>query len=245
MFIQGGLNQKNNLLDDAAVLNLDKNIWKLLAVKGSGPGFCGFHTAVTILSQQDRGMKSIFKNPPGKRGGASISGIYIFGGIGADRQARNSLYVLRIGSKQLTWTMPETLGQPPSPRFQHTMTYCEKLNVVVVVGGRIDMSNTSHYTCFNDVHILSMENMMWCTVKVLGNVPTPRSGHTAAAYGSKIYVFGGVSNVAYCSSSLFYLELNQKTAKQLIFDDERKRAREVEIEVFRANNKGPDLSHES
>lgn len=232
MFIQGGLNQKNNLLNDAAILNLEKNEWKLLNIRGNGPGFCGFHTAVTVLAPQNQPASSIFKVAKSKKLG--YSGIYVFGGLGADRQALNTLFLLKIGGKELVWTVPSTQGQGPSPRFQHSMTYSEKLNIIVVFGGRIDISNTSHYTCFNDVHILNVNNLLWCSVKVLGNIPTPRSGHSAAAYGTKIYIFGGVSNVSYCSSSLFYLELNPKTSRQLILDEERRKARELEIEVFKA-----------
>ena len=234
MFIHGGLNQKNHLLDDAAILNLEKNMWKLLSIKGAGPGFCGFHTAVTVLAFEQRLTQSIYKLPSKKKNCSNISGIYIFGGISINRQAHNNLYVLRIGTKPLSWSIPETQGQPPSPRFQHSMTYNEKLNVIVVFGGRIDMSNTSHYTCFNDVHILNMNNLLWCTIKVLGNIPNPRSGHSAASYGSKIYIFGGVSNSSYCSSSLYYLELNPKVSRHLIEDEERRKARELEIEVFKA-----------
>ena len=102
MFIHGGLNQKNHLLDDAAILNLEKNTWKLLNIKGNGPGMCGFHVAVTVLAPEHRCTQSIYKMPSKKKAVFTNSGVYIFGGVGIDHQANSNLYVLRIGSKQLT-----------------------------------------------------------------------------------------------------------------------------------------------
>ncbi|OMJ76096.1 hypothetical protein SteCoe_24599 [Stentor coeruleus] len=233
MFIHGGMNQKNNLLDDASILNLEKSHWKLLSIKGLGPGYCGFHTAVTILHPSQKPASSIYKLPNLKKNQETHTGIYIFGGINRERKATNNLFLLKIGTKQLTWITPETKGTPPSPRFQHSMSYNEKLDILVIFGGRVDIVNTQHYTCFNDVFILRIQDWTWITIKVLGNVPTPRSGHASVSYGTKIYVFGGVGTSAYCSSNLYVLELNQKTARHLIEDEERRKAKELEVETMR------------
>jgi N-acetylneuraminic acid mutarotase len=233
MFIQGGMNQKNNLLDDAALLNLKKNYWQILNVKGSGPGFCALHSAALVLGNEQKGVKNIFKIPVTRKKYLN-SGIYVFGGLNEGKIATNSLFLLKIGMKHLMWTTPETVGQPPSPRFSHSMNFNEKLDVVVIFGGRVDTVNTNHYTCFNDVFLLRVKDLTWVTVKVLGNVPPPRSGHSTASYGSKVFMFGGITNAAYCSSHLYVLEINPKSARQLIEEEERRKARELEIEILKA-----------
>ena len=66
----------------------------------------------------------------------------------------------------------------------------------------------------------------------------PRSGHCAASIGSKIYIFAGVSTSTYCNSDLYMLELNPKVAKQMIEDEQKRKAREIEIEIFKARRAG-------
>ena len=177
-------------------------------------------------------------------GTVKYPGIYMFGGLDYNRQAHNSLFILEIGSRPLVWSQPITQGQPPSPRFQHSMAYNDKVNVIVVFGGRIDVNSTSQYTCFNDLFILKMDNLLWTTVRVLGNIPMPRSGHCTASIGSKIYLFAGVSTSTYCSGDLFMLELNPKAARQMIEEEEKRKAREIEIEMFRARRAGVSQDRE-
>lgn len=243
MFVNGGFNQKNNLLDDSAVLNLEKTKWKHLHIKGHGPGLIGFHTAAVVLDPGHKPTTSIYHLPHVHNSSVKNPGIYIFGGITQTRQASNELHLLNIGTRPLTWSRPETQGAPPSPRFQHSMAFNEKLNVIVIFGGRVDVSNSTQYTCFNDLYILKMDNLLWTTVRVLGNVPVPRSGHCTASIGSKIYLFAGVSTNTYCNGDLFMLELNPKVARHMIEDEEKRKAREIEIEILKARKAG--LSQEN
>lgn len=233
MFIHGGMNQKNNLLDDAALLNLKKNNWQVITPKGPGPGFRALHSAAIVLSPEQKQIRSIFKLPPTKKKFPNC-GIYVFGGLNSSKEASGELFLLKIGSKNLLWTLPETVGQAPSPRFSHSMNYNEKLEVLIVFGGRIDSANSGNYVCYNDVFILRVKDLMWVSVKVLGNVPQPRSGHCTACYGSKVYMFGGISTSSYCGSHLFVLELNPKSARNLIEEEERRKAKELEIEILKA-----------
>lgn len=233
MFIQGGMNQKNNLLDDSALLNLNKNHWQVLNIKGQGPGYCALHAAAVVLSPEQKLIKSIFKLPPTKKKFPNC-GIYVFGGLNGNKEASGNLFLLKIGSKNLQWTLPDTLGQPPSPRFSHSMNYNEKLEILIIFGGRIDSASSGNYTCYNDVFILRVKDLTWVTVKVLGNVPSTRSGHCTACYGSKVYMFGGISTSSYCGSHLYFLELNPKSARTLIEDEERRKAKELEIEILKA-----------
>lgn len=243
MFINGGMNQKNHLLEDSAVLNLEKTKWKVVNVRGQGPGVIGFHTAAVVLDPGQKSVLSIYHLPYVKSTLVKYPGVYFFGGIRENRQASNELFLLNIGTRPLSWTRPETQGAPPSPRFQHSMVYNEKLNVIVIFGGRVDSNNSTQYTCFNDLYVLKMDNLLWTTVRVLGNVPVPRSGHCTAAIGSKVYIFAGASTNTYCNGDLFMLELSPKIARHMIEDEEKRKAREIEIEMFKARKAG--LSQES
>ena len=241
MVVHGGLNQRNNFLNDSAVLNLSKNKWKVVGFKGLGPGFAAFHVAVTVLDVDQRNVASMYKLGTSKAKTVKTPGIYVFGGLNENKLASNTLHLLNIGVKVPFWTVPETWGKPPSPRFQHSMVYNEKLNAVVVFGGRIDVSNSSSYTCFNDLFILKMETLTWVTVQVLGNIPNMRSGHCFASAGTKVYLFAGAGTNTYCSSDLYSLELSPKMAKQLIEEEERRKIKEVEIDIIKARRASMSL----
>ena len=102
MFIHGGLNQKNNFLDDAAVLNVEKCRWKCLNIHGTAPGLIGFHTAVTVLNPEQRNTNTIYKIANVRHGIVKYPGIYVFGGLNQNRQAQNGLFVLDIGSRTMS-----------------------------------------------------------------------------------------------------------------------------------------------
>jgi Kelch motif len=232
MFIHGGFNQKNNLIGDAAVLNLEKNIWKILNIRGTGPGLCGFHSAVAVTATEQGEVNSLFKTA-GLRPNAGYTGIYIFGGVSINGQPSDTLHHLKTGSKSLAWSIPETQGQGPCARFQHSMSYNEKFNIIIIFGGRVDIKNSSQYTSFNDIFILNLLNFLWVTVKISGTIPAPRSGHCAASHGSKLYIFGGVNTSTYCSSNLNVIEINPKITKRLVEDQEKKKVKELETENSR------------
>jgi Galactose oxidase, central domain len=232
MFIYGGMNQKNNLLADAAILNLKKKSWKSVEIKGTGPGKLAFHASGLVLNPLPTTDESIYEFSS-TNANIKHPGIYIFGGITADKKASNGLYVVKIGKKPLEWSSPITSGQAPCPRFLHTMVYNSLLNLLIVFGGRVDLAKTSVYTCFNDVHLLDLASMVWLQVKVFGEVPVARSGHTAESVGSRIYVFGGVANTCYCSSDFWMLELDSSIAYSMGKMYKNKIEKKYEIQEYK------------
>jgi N-acetylneuraminic acid mutarotase len=239
LFIYGGLNQKNNLLGDCALLNLEKKTWKSIRIEG--PAENAFQTSVAVLGKEQRNNESIYKVMEGE-GKIKRPGIYIFGGVGSDRQAHNKMWLVKVGKRPLVWETVSTEGKGPSPRFLHSMIYYEKSNYVIIFGGRIDVSQTSTYTCFNDVYLLCMQRLLWVRVRVLGDVPPARSGHCAAALNSSMYVFGGVSNTYYCSSDLYVLELSQSNVVDMLQKEERKKQFLLDVENYKARKVKKSLS---
>ncbi|CAG9334048.1 unnamed protein product [Blepharisma stoltei] len=233
MLIYGGLNQKNKALGDVAVLNMKNFKWKALEIAGQKPKETAFHACATVLNTEQLRAESIYNIPTASNLDIKIPGIYIFGGVGDDRKPNNDLWILNVGGKTLSWTKPVTTGEPPSPRFQHSMAYNDRAKVLCVFGGRIDTGGSSHYTCFNDIHILKLDNLMWATLRVFGNIPASRSGHSAACAGTKLFIFGGVSNTCFCNSDLYVLELNQKAVRYTIEEEERKKQQEIEMALMK------------
>ena len=86
MLISGGFNDKNNVLQDTAVLNLEKYSWHAVDLIGCPPLGLAFHTAVTASSNTS--ALSIYKFTDLK---LANFGIYIFGGIDGKKNASNVL----------------------------------------------------------------------------------------------------------------------------------------------------------
>jgi len=77
-----------------------------------------------------------------------------------------------------------TTGTPPSPRSDHSIAVVDKF--IYVFGG-----SDEKVTPLNDVHVLDTETLTWTAVETKGQSPSPRSGHTTVAIGSKVFYFGG------------------------------------------------------
>lgn len=232
MFVYGGLNQKNNLLDDCALLNLEKNTWKSIYLEG--PKENAFQTSVSVINEDQKSYISIYHINQSSYNKVKKPGIYIFGGIGSDKQAHNKLWLVNIGQRPLIWEVIKTEGEGPSPRFLHSMIYNERSNHIIVFGGRIDVSQTSTYTCYNDVYLLCMQRLLWLKVRVQGDIPMARSGHCSAMVGNNMFIFGGVSNTCYCSSDIYILETENNKVKELIQQDVRKKQFMIEVENHKA-----------
>ena len=238
MLLHGGLNEKNAFMSDAAVLSLNKMKWKQVDIQGTGPGHIAFHCAVGVFPKGTSELPgfSLYRipeteGPPQER--VIASGIYVFGGLDANSKAHNEVLLCKTGQRPLVWSVLETKGKPPVPRFQHTMTLVKDLNILVVYGGRNDSHSGSGYTCFNDVHILNLSTLTWAEVDVHGEVPRPRCAHSAASVSTQIISFGGVDGGRYCNSDTYVLELDQKVAQDLTQDDIRRHQREAEEELQR------------
>ena len=228
MLIQGGLSEKNSFLSDAAVLNMRAMKWKTVEIQGTGPGHIAFHSAVSVYpADSDTSALSLFRTPESQDTNFPQAGIYVFGGLDANSQAHNQLHLCKTGQRPLAWSLLETRGTPPTPRFQHSLSYVRDLSLLVVIGGRNDTQSGSGYTCFKDAHLLNLLSLMWTPVLVRGEVPG-RCAHAAAAVHSQVVVFGGVEGGQYCSSDTFILELDPKVVQELIAEDQRRQLRQTE-----------------
>jgi hypothetical protein len=122
-----------------------------------------------------------------------------------------------VGCKPLQWLKPETKGMPPPPRYGHTMNYIEMMNCLVIYGGRNDTLLEKHMNVkdnfMNDIWLLTIENLNWCKVTSIGEVPSSRYFHSAAIYGTRFVIFGGLNASTYNNSDLYICELDPLLSK--------------------------------
>ncbi|WOK91854.1 tRNA wybutosine-synthesizing protein 2/3/4 [Canna indica] len=112
--------------------------------------------------------------------------IYVFGGFGGlGRHARRD-YSLLLDPQSGVLREIE-IASSPSPRLGHTSSLMG--SSIFIIGGRTGPSEI-----LNDVWVLETTENRWSLLECGGHVFNPRHRHAAAAAGSNIYVFGGLSN---------------------------------------------------
>ena len=225
LFVHGGLTEKNQVLEDIVVLNLTTWKWKKVETVGEVPGGRAFHTAAGVFQFQHKGIVSERR--------AKDYGVYIFGGRDSQGTCYNSLHIIHLNSHPYTSNVPQTSGDPPEPRFQHTMTYFPELCIIVVYGGRQESRTASGYRCFGSVHMLRLDTLTWSTTSPRGAVPESRCAHAAAALGSRLIIFGGLHNSHYASNETYVLELQPDRVAELVARDKEKEARKAQLEQLR------------
>ena len=218
MFIHGGLNESNEILNDCYLLTLTTLKWNLCSIHrySPPPKLYGHASCVVIPHLLLFNHKfSIYSYPdlePGKVSNLiKEKGIYIFGGKSKEEGGlSNKLWILITGKKPMEWVQPETKGKPPSPRYFHSMNYYEKGNFVIVHGGRND--NMSDSCALNDTYLFDLENFEWIQIilysQLKGFKVLNRCGHKSVIFANKLIIVGGMNNNNYLGSTLFIVNLD-------------------------------------
>lgn len=216
-YVHGGMNNKNKLLDDSAVYDFVKAGWSCPVFFGCDPGPRAYHTASAVVNPDQTPGNSLTLNPT-KYLNVKIPGIYIFAGIKEGGEVCNDLNILELSGENPQWVYPSISGTPPQPRLNHTMLFMPTLSILLIFGGK-STPHAGQEVFLNDVHLLRVDILHWNSVKVFGDLPCARSGHTMEAVGSRIYIFGGISKSGYCSSTFYALELNPRTVRSYMQDE--------------------------
>ncbi|XP_020823214.1 rab9 effector protein with kelch motifs isoform X2 [Phascolarctos cinereus] len=108
--------------------------------------------------------------------------IWVFGG--ADQSGnRNCLQALDLAT--LSWSHPETCGEPPLPRHGHVM---------VALGPKLFVhGGLAGDEFYNDLYCIDTNDMKWEKLEATGDVPSGCAAHSAVAIGKHIYIFGGMA----------------------------------------------------
>ncbi|XP_061208614.1 rab9 effector protein with kelch motifs [Neopsephotus bourkii] len=110
--------------------------------------------------------------------------LYVFGGgeKGAEPVRDQRLHVFDTAT--LTWSQPDTHGDPPSPRHGH---------VVVAVGTKLFIhGGLAGDVFYNDLFCIDTTDMRWVKVPATGDIPGGRASHSSAVFKDHLYIFGGI-----------------------------------------------------
>ena len=218
MFIHGGLNESNEILNDCFLLTLNTFKWNICTISKytPAPKLYGHSSCVVIPHMLLFHHKfTIYSYPslePGKVSNLlKEKGIYVFGGKSKEEGGlSNQLWILITGKKPMEWVQPETKGKPPSPRYFHSMNYYEKGNFLIIHGGRND--NMSDSCALNDTYIFDLENFEWANIILYSQLNSfkvlNRCGHQSVIFGNKLIIVGGMNNNNYLGSTLLIVNLD-------------------------------------
>ena len=218
MFIHGGVNNNNEILNDCFLFSLSTYKWTLCTLSRytPAPKLFGHASSVAIPHLLLFHHKfSIYSYPQLEIGKVSNllreKGIYVFGGKSKEEGGlTNQLWILITGRKPMEWVKPETKGKPPSPRYFHSMNYYEKGNFLIIHGGRNDTMSES--SALNDTYIFDLENFEWAKIILYSQINDfkvlNRCGHQSEIYANKLIIFGGMNNNNYIGSSLLIINLD-------------------------------------
>lgn len=191
MIIFGGVHAGGTHMNDVWRLQAPPTIgvfrWIQSNASGSGP-------------QPRQGHTAVYDPTPG------IDRMTIFGGgLGNSSPCANDAWVLTnassAGGTLASWTLLATVGDPPSPRINHTAVFDPGSNRMIVFGGQ-----NCFTTFFSDVWVLVNANGLggtptWQQLNPTGSSPGPRGYHTAVydPLTNRMIIHGGGGGVSLAS----------------------------------------------
>ena len=222
IFIHGGITENNEILNECQLLNLNPLKWMKasLSARTVGPKLYG-HTGCLVVPKQYLVSHkfNIYSYPDIEVVNCKIKkkGIYVFGGKSKEEGGiSNKVWLLSIGYKMLEWNTIETKGKPPRPRYNHSMSFYERGNFLIIHGGRNDLM--SETMAFDDTFVLDLEFFEWFHVELYSQFNKfkvlSRCGHQSIIYGNKLIILGGMNNNNYIGSSLFIVNLDFSYSNQ-------------------------------
>ncbi|XP_053552181.1 rab9 effector protein with kelch motifs [Bombina bombina] len=173
IWVFGGAQQSENR-NCVQVLNPGSCSWKSPKVEGAAPSPRTFHTSSAAIRDK----------------------LYVFGG--GDKMAKPvtdpRLHVFDAAS--MTWTQPETTGEPPQPRHGHIMA---------AVGTRLFVhGGMAEETFFSDTFCIDTNILKWECLQVKGDIPPACAAHANVVWEKYIYIFGGMTSMGAIDSMYRY-----------------------------------------
>ncbi|NXH19782.1 RABEK protein, partial [Bucco capensis] len=161
LWVFGGAHPAGNR-NCVQVLDLEIGAWESPEVSGVKPLPRTFHTSSAAIGDR----------------------LYVFGGgdKGAEPVKDQLLHVFDTGT--LTWSQPDTHGEPPSPRHGH---------IVVAVGTKLFVhGGLAGDIFYNDLFCIDINDMRWVKIPATGDIPGGRASHSSAVFKDNFYIFGGI-----------------------------------------------------
>ena len=98
----------------------------------------------------------------------------------------------------MQWNRPDASGVFPPPLQKHSAALVGRK--IFFIGGSYlneDPIKQQLVEVYNNTVVFDTETMYWNYPEFSGELPTPRSAHSATAVEDKIFVFGGGDNSNY------------------------------------------------
>lgn len=201
----GGMNQKNKVLDDCSVLDLETSKWSSLRLINDAAALA-CHTAAAVFEPHIR-VTGVY-DPVLTESSAHLRhrGIYLFGGVNNKGEPNNILRLVQPATKYLICVQLPVTGKRPEPRYQHSMVFSKHTNTLIVFGGKTGTPGQSG-NVLNDLHVLDLETLIWAEIVVVGQIPEARCAHAMGTLQDKIVLFGGINLTSFCSAETYWLDL--------------------------------------
>ncbi|XP_029059737.1 rab9 effector protein with kelch motifs isoform X2 [Monodon monoceros] len=162
------------VLDTYLLCGPETRTWTVPKVTSPPPSPRTFHTSSATIGNQ----------------------LYVFGGGERGAQPVQDVKLHVFDANTLTWSQPETLGKPPSPRHGHVMVAAG--TKLFIHGG---LAEDSFY---DDLHCIDISDMKWQKLSPTGAAPTGCAAHSAVAVGKHLYIFGGMTPTGALSTMYQY-----------------------------------------
>ena len=182
----GGMDSNGSLLKDVFAFNLKTNLWTKVKLEGEFEGRAYFPTSVVYVETHNFTRTNYHAR-------IQTKGIYMFGGV-TNEGINETLSVIYKKNTIYNYRRITTSGKGPCARYQHSMNYCDYLNIIIVYGGRNEGATKSKKSMLmlNDMFILSVDTMVWTNVDISDLPYSVR--HSADTIGNKLLIFGGLTD---------------------------------------------------
>eukprot|EP00298_Acanthocystis_sp_HF-20_P010668 c18982_g1_i1.p1 GENE.c18982_g1_i1~~c18982_g1_i1.p1 ORF type:complete len:824 (+),score=270.58 c18982_g1_i1:1608-4079(+) len=159
-------------------------------------------------------IKGVIPDPCYKHSTFLVDGIrmVVFGGIDANSGCKDKAYVFNLGSA--AWDYYNSSGEPPVPREGYSLSNFRER---VFVFGGLDPKTKQ---LSNSLKELNVDELIWSSPKVSGDIPSPRHGHASCMCVEALFVYGGYDSNDKLLNDFYALDLNTMTWTNLLIEGE-------------------------
>ena len=203
IYVIGGYDAKGSFVEEVSYFSLKTCTWNSIKLNNFEERS---HFAACTVAVPTKNYTNTLYNVRIKS-----CGIYIFGGK-TKTGITKSLAIITKRMKEVFYEKATASGTGPCARYNHSMNYCDSLNILVIYGGKSEgaSKSTESTTILNDVHILSIDLMTWSKIETSPNVVIPRRAlHSADIIGNELFIFGGINESLMGSSTAIIMKLTK------------------------------------
>ena len=95
------------------------------------------------------------------------------------------------------------------------------------------------HSTLNEFWRLDLEQWIWYRIQLRGDVPAPRSGHSAMLYEGNIILFGGIKEIGHETNELFYYDLSSNVWTLIFHGDIHANRQELNLKHLPEENPNP------